>query len=70
MNKQTYKLKMVESYIEMHDVFHVFLLNSYHDRFEKDEIFLSLDVDDEIHLKMKKILNSRQFKTKFQYKVK
>ena len=70
MRKQAYKLKMSESYVEMHDVFHVFLLESYLDWFEKNEIFLSLNVENEIHLEMKKILNSRQFKTKLQYKIK
>ena len=70
MNKQTYKLKMSESYVKMYDVFHVFQLKLYHDRFEENEISFSLHVDDEIHLKMKKILNNHQFKTKLQCRVK
>ena len=70
VKKQAYKLKMSESYVKMHDVFHVSLLELYLDWFEKNEISLSLDVKSEIHLEMKKILNSRQFKTKLQYRVK
>ena len=63
-------MKILKIYVKIYDVFHAFLLKSYFDQFEKNKIFFSFNVDDEIHFKIKKILINCQFKTKFQYKIK
>jgi hypothetical protein len=59
INKQTYRSRLFKSYDSIHNVFHVFLLESFKVRFDESSIFLSILVEDEKHYEIESILNSR-----------
>jgi hypothetical protein len=54
---------------KIHNVFHVFLLESCKDLAEKKQTSL-IYVNDEKQWKIKQILNSRKYRKKFQYYIK
>jgi hypothetical protein len=69
INKQSYRLKLLANMKKIHNVFHVFLLESCKDLAEKKQTSL-IYVNDEEQWKIKQILNSRKYRKKLQYYIK
>jgi hypothetical protein len=69
IDKQSYRLKLSANIKKIHNVFHVFLLESCKDLAEKKQTS-SIYVDDEKQWKIEQILNSRKYREKLQYYIK
>jgi DNA-dependent RNA polymerase auxiliary subunit epsilon len=69
INKQSYRLKLSINMRKIHNVFHVFLLESCKDLAENEQTSF-IYVDDEKQWKIKQILNSRKYREKLQYYIK
>jgi hypothetical protein len=69
INKQSYRLKLSANMRKIHNVFHVFLLESCKDLAEKKQTSF-IYVNDEKQWKIEQILNSRKYRKKFQYYIK
>jgi hypothetical protein len=59
IDKQTYRLRLFKSYDLIHNVFHVFLLESFKAQFDEFSTFLSILVEDEKHYEIESILDNR-----------
>ncbi len=69
INKQSYRLKLFANMRKIHNVFHVFLLESCKDLAEKKQTSL-IYVNDEEQWEIEQILNSRKYREKLQYYIK
>ncbi len=69
INKQSYRLKLSANMRKIHNVFHVFLLESRKDLAEKKQTSF-IYVNDEEQWKIEQILNSRKYREKLQYYIK
>jgi hypothetical protein len=69
INKQSYRLKLFANMRKIHNVFHVFLLESCKDVAEKKQTSL-IYVNNEKQRKIKQILNFRKYREKLQYYIK
>ncbi len=69
INKQSYRLKLFANMRKIHNVFHVFLLESCKDLAEKKQTSF-IYVNDEKQWEIKQILNSRKYREKLQYYIK
>ena len=69
IEKQAYRLKLPKSY-QIHNVFHVSLLEPYRGRLVLRPTPLPELINEEEHYEIEKILNSRRHKKKLQYFVK
>jgi hypothetical protein len=63
INKQSYRLKLFANMRKIHNLFHVFLLESCKDLAEKKQTSL-IYVNDEKQWKIKQIFNSRKYRDK------
>jgi hypothetical protein len=69
IEKQAYKLRLSHTF-RIHNVFYVFLLKSYRERFDEVMTSSSVIVDEERHDEVKLILNSRTYRKRLQYLIK
>jgi hypothetical protein len=69
INKQSYRLKLFANMKKIHNVFHVFLLESCKDVAKKKQTSL-IYVNDEKQWKIKQILDFRKYREKLQYYIK
>ena len=67
--KQKYKLRLFHTF-RIHNVFHVFLLKSYRERFDEVITSSSIMINEKKHDEMKLILNSKLYRKRLQYLVK
>jgi hypothetical protein len=69
MEKQAYKLRLFNTF-RIHNVFHVFLLKSYKERFDDVITSSSIMINEERHDEIKLILNNKLYRKRLQYFVK
>jgi hypothetical protein len=69
IEKQVYKLRLFNMF-RIHNVFHVFLLKSYKERFDNVITSFSIMINEEKHDEMKLILNNKLYRKRLQYFVK
>ena len=69
INTQTYKLDLSTKYDAIHSIFYVSLLKSWYSRDSENSKSQTIFVEEKEEWKMKKILNKRIKKNKFQYLV-
>jgi hypothetical protein len=69
IDKQSYRLKLFANMRKIHNVFHVFLLESCKDLAEKKQTSF-IYVNDEKQWKIEQVLNSRKYREKLQYYIK
>ncbi len=69
IEKQTYKLRLFHTF-RIHNVFHVFLLKSYRERFDDVIASSSIMINEERHDEIKLILNNKLYRKRLQYLVK
>ena len=70
IDKQAYRLRFSKSFKSIHNVFHVFLLKSYRERFDVTSSSFSTLQDEEKHFEIENILNSRMRYDKLEYLIK
>jgi hypothetical protein len=69
INEQAYKLILFKNMRKIHNVFHVFLLESYKENLENAKSSFFIIIEDEDQWKVQDNLNTKKFHDKMQYYV-